>query len=827
MDFNLGPLSQNKYGDSYYESLNGLSFTKKSSEMVFEKEFADLVLQKDVLNVFVGSDSGLLYEYLKNHPELPESTSYVFIELPEVIESRELNDIEEKSIFVVPSDYDLALLAVSHMNYVVQQRVRLVRSIGVLDSQPESIMRALWTSVEERYNKFISKELISLNSKPFIDAQLNNLADNNVPFINLRQALEGTTALILGGGPTLDQSIEWIRENREGMVIFSAARIARRLAKEGITPDFFISVDPHDVSFDNSKGIFQFADQSVLLNSYHINSAILSQWSGLKAYTGAKFPWLTKGEENLNAPGPNVINTALHLAFELGCENFIFSGVDLCFPGGQAYESSSDEAQIGGTFMFSDLQKVKNNAGKWVSTQPRYAISRDTIEQQVKHYKGQNAELNFLHLSLDAAYIEGVSYIPQESISFTDTEQTLALMSELRTQLSLSPEEVLKHLQSTKKQIEKQKRRFLDLINEAKQAVKFIPKLYSDGQEDSKIVKKVLKAKNKVNKLIGEDGDTLFHYDYSSFTGSFQHVSDETNMSQEEVSEQLHSFFNGVQQATERFLEQIRLSEQRLQLRERELKTRQNLSPLFSEWEKLNQFGRALCWQNWHGVPEQDEDRLIIEESIGLFRDVLQVKETKQVANLKKRSTNLKSLYQRIEKAYRDRDSQELYDSLDFMSKQEWPEQETSLKLDIARIAEAMWMELNNQEAEALLRYQSVVTPFLRHNALKFALGISTRQADHSSTLNILEQLCHFSLEYMVPYADMLDLMGSKEAASGVLEMYLQKHPQDAQTQLKQVQHLIDLQRFDQARQRLESFSREEAASAYQKTLAGLAAQLP
>ncbi|MBO1924516.1 6-hydroxymethylpterin diphosphokinase MptE-like protein [Thiomicrorhabdus sp. 6S3-12] len=782
--------------------------------------------QEEVLNIFVGTDSGLLYEYLKHKGDLPESSAYVFVELPEVIEQRQLKDIEDKSIFVVPVDFDLALLAVSQMKYVIQQRVRLVRSIGVLDAAPESYMRGLWTKIEADFNKFISQEMIALNSKPFVDAQLNNLADNTTPFISMKGSLQGTTALILGGGPTLDQSIEWIKQNREGVIIFSAARIARRLVKEGICPDFFVSVDPHDVSFDNSKGIFRFSEESILLNAYHINSNILSQWSGLKAYTGPKFPWIEKKDENINGPGPNVINTALHLAYELGCENFIFSGVDLCFPKGQAYESGSDEAQIGGSFMFAQVQKVVNNAGDWVNTQPRFALSRDMMEKQVARYSKENPELNFIHLSLDAARVEGINYIPQESISFTDNQETLFLIDQLRQKLDLSPQEITRNLLETKKLLEKQKRRFLELVNEAKGAVKLLPKLYKDGHEDSKVVKKVLKTKNKVNKLIDDDGDMLFHYDYSSFTGSFKHVSDEENMSQEQVSEQLHSFFSGVQNAAESFLDQLRRSELILKLREKEL-TDGSLKQLFEEWTRLEQYGRALCWQKWHGIPESEDDRVLIEESVGLFNDALQVTETKQVAELKKRSSNLQSLYKRLKKAFSERDFDDLSDSLQFLRSNSWTDVETVLKSELESLAEAMIFELQEQPAEALTAYLQVRSPVLRHDALKYALGVTTKAGDHNATLDILEQLCHFSLEYMVPYADMLDLMGSKEAASGVLEMYLQKHPEDAQTQLKQIQHLIDLQRFDQARQRLESFSQEETSTAYQKTLAGLAAQLP
>jgi hypothetical protein len=824
MRLELGQLKINPYGEHYFEEINGLSFAKQSSGMVFDKQYDSVFDKVEMLNIIIGTDSGLLYDYIASK-DLPESASFVFFEFPEVIQALDLKDIEDKSIMVVDIGFDINQLAVSHMSYLIQQRLRLHRSISIVDAAANSVMHELWLVMEANYQKFLSQELIALNSKPFIEAQLDNLADNLLPLSQYKNYLSGSSALILGGGPTLDESIDWIKDNREGVVIFSAARIARRLAKEGITPDFFVSVDPHDVSFDNSKGIFQFEDQSVLLSGHHMSPLILSQWTGLKSYIGDKFPWKDKNEnKNIDSPGPNVINTAVYLAFELGCENFIFSGVDLCFPGGQAYESSSDEAQIGGTFMFNQIQRVKNNAGEWVTTQPRYALSRDSMETQVAFYKRKKPELNFIHLSLEAAYIEGVEHIPQEMISFTQADQVQAQMDKFKADLTLSAKETLKKIQETRKTFQKQKKRFLDIVNESKLALKLIPSLYNAGQEDNKVVKKVLKAKNNINKWIGDDGDMLFHYDFSSFKGSFKYVADEQKMSQDEVSQQLEAFFSGINQASDGFLKQMKASERFLKLREKELLHQGSLSSLFEEWQEVDQPGRVGLWKKWHSESLSEQDQMIIEQAEGLFRDKLALTETKQVQALKKRSTNLKSLFQRLSKAFKNHDVKDLRDTLDYLHKQKSPEKEAEYQRDLLLIGQGMLLQVEKNNQEALVHYLAVSGASLRHDALKYALGVTNKQGNHELTLQILEQLCQFSFEYMLPYADLLAMLGNNQGSVGILKLYIEKHPEDVSSKLKLIQKLIETDNKEEAKYWLSSISEQD--NSHKKIILHLLEQL-
>ncbi len=61
---------------------------------------------------------------------------------------------------------------------------------------------------------------------------------DEVPLVELKDSFKGKTALIVSAGPTLDNNIQAIKENRENVVIFVVGTALKVLIKNGIKPDF-------------------------------------------------------------------------------------------------------------------------------------------------------------------------------------------------------------------------------------------------------------------------------------------------------------------------------------------------------------------------------------------------------------------------------------------------------------------------------------------------------------------------------------------------------------------------------------------------------------
>ncbi|WP_319557811.1 motility associated factor glycosyltransferase family protein [Thiomicrorhabdus sp.] len=808
MSSRFGALETNAFGEKFFPEINGRWFVKQSSEVLYHRYYPELLQEEDHLFIIIGSDSGLLYRFLQTHTSLPKHTHYLLIDFDEATSHLDIAEKQRDSfadseklpqVLLVSDQFNLANVGSYFMSYLVRNKITLLRSFAVEDAEPGSEYGQLRKKFEEAYTQLIHQELIALNSRPFVDAQLMNLADNLNPFGQMKNRLEGSVALVLGGGPTLDSAIEWIKSNQQRVVIFSAARIARRLIKEGIDPDIFVSVDPHDVSFDNSKGIFSFWNKSLLVHSYHINPKILAQWSGVSAYLGKAMPWANDEAANFDAPGPNVINTATHIAFELGCSTIIFSGVDMCFAGKQAFESGSDEAKAGGKFVFKEVLSVENNAGEQAQTQPRYALGRDMLEMQVNNYLQQKPAMQFLTLGRESAKMARVTYVSPQELQL----QGNAIQFEIETMidaLRLDGKQRQSRVQSVIGQLKKQIKRFHSLHSDAEAVLALIPKMYDRfGQEDSKVLKKFFTLKKSVDKAIGEDGDMLFHYENKPFSANFKSIEDESAMSQNEIQDQLQSFYSGVKAASSAFHKSLLKAVEMAELRLSELKGH-DLKFCIAKWQELEQPGRALLWLNWHPLDRENENGPLLDQCVADFMQLIENTQTKKLAELEQTSQSLPSLFNRALKAFENRDGIEVEDIIQHLQQME---DKQGLQ-DLIHFCFGLKQELQANWQDALHEYLKIEFASIRHPSLKRALNVSMQLQDNQLSLQLLEQLCHYSLDYMLPYANLLDLLGQKEFSAEVLNMYLQQKPENDSVRVQLAQKLMELQHVDLARQHLQ-----------------------
>lgn len=78
-------------------------------------------------------------------------------------------------------------------------------------------------------------------------------SQKNCPFANLKYPVLKKVKkkldfpiCVVGNGGSLDERIEWLRENQEKMIIFSAGTALRTLLKNGVRPDFQIEIERSD-----------------------------------------------------------------------------------------------------------------------------------------------------------------------------------------------------------------------------------------------------------------------------------------------------------------------------------------------------------------------------------------------------------------------------------------------------------------------------------------------------------------------------------------------------------------------------------------------------
>lgn len=188
---------------------------------------------------------------------------------------------------------------------------------------------------------------------------IENFNDNEcalfLPPAKQHSSLKGLTAYVVANGPSVDEAIELIRENKNEVVIFAAGTALTTLLKLGITPDFHVLVERPKNTYDV---LVETVDKEHLkdLNLLAVDVMYpevppLYKWTGLGLKgpeAGTEFSRLEyyKTRRTLLAPldfaGPLVANTALSFATMIGFGEVYLFGVDNGYPvSGQSHSSHS------------------------------------------------------------------------------------------------------------------------------------------------------------------------------------------------------------------------------------------------------------------------------------------------------------------------------------------------------------------------------------------------------------------------------------------------------------------------------------------------------
>lgn len=180
-----------------------------------------------------------------------------------------LKNTEIRDIFLIEPDVYRFGLSCFFLDYAaIEKRFdRLIMHVGpnMPDNPPELLMghafitATAWLRILPAYPSQEFDELIAkFNLKwralteifvPF-DREIRNLCygaqnlKNNAPINYKRPELsENSRIAIVASGPSLDNDLDWLKENQDKLIIFAAHSAMRTLNKHGITPDFQCSLD--------------------------------------------------------------------------------------------------------------------------------------------------------------------------------------------------------------------------------------------------------------------------------------------------------------------------------------------------------------------------------------------------------------------------------------------------------------------------------------------------------------------------------------------------------------------------------------------------------
>lgn len=416
----LQTFAVSQFGEVYLPAVNSNTFEKIDSTSLYDQSYKQFFKMKDVLHIVIGSDSGLLADYLLNLDK-QKGSHIIIVELEDIINllNIDIPTKDQKHFFTTTIDKLPELInnetfsvSIGKGNYIIHESKAVQ-----LNHIPEYLDLKIQTQKLITTKKIV--EQVKYKQKVFIKNQIFNIPENRIPATILRQKAPNATILIAAGGPSLDSSLAWIKSNRDKLIIITISRVANKLISNGIIPEIVATVDPLKVSFDVSKEMMRHQDKFLLASAYHTTPYIAGQWGENFVYLGERYPW--KDEDNVELKQTTVTNSAIELALQMGASRILLAGVDLCYStSGKTHTQGTKEAAVGADLVTIG-EWVTTYAGELVETTVPLKLAIQSLAEQA--YNLRDCEI--INLSSHAAKIENIAHVPQEDIVLSQRQDEL------------------------------------------------------------------------------------------------------------------------------------------------------------------------------------------------------------------------------------------------------------------------------------------------------------------------------------------------------------------------------------------------------------------
>jgi hypothetical protein len=243
-------------------------------------------------------------------------------------------------------------------------------------------------------------------------------------------AFAGLPAILAAAGPSLEKSLEFIRDNRDRAVVIAVDTSLRILVRAGIEPHFCVAVDPQVINARYFEGLPELS--TILVADPTVHPSIFHLYRGPVAATGIAFDmmkWIESicGEKGEMTHGGSVSTSAYDLARRFGCSPVIMSGQDLSFTGGRAHARGSYleeqvflrvnrlwNAEMHNRFQVTALPRIK---ARGIRSDP--VITNQKMMIFLAWFQKQKNP-SLINATWDGVLMQGVEHREQSSISLGD-----------------------------------------------------------------------------------------------------------------------------------------------------------------------------------------------------------------------------------------------------------------------------------------------------------------------------------------------------------------------------------------------------------------------
>lgn len=771
--------SISKYDEYYLPSINRNTFEKLDSSTLYQQRFEESIFKPDTLHVIIGLDSGLLANYILERA-LPEGSKYVFVELESVLQllTVDIPSHLHDKFSVLDSDGFFSYLESGIDDlYIVKDQCIVHNSLASIAPYLED-----YSYLNNRINKKLEnralEQKVGFSQKIFFKQQLMNCSENRSPASILRDSFIGKTCIVIGGGPSLDDDLEWIEANYHDLFIITVSRIAAKLSKAKIPAHIIVSVDPQDVSFEVNREMMALSNESIFINSYHVNHRLISQWLGKSLYLGQNLPWIKDDIDNIETVGPTVTNSAVRIAIELGFKQILLTGADFCYSSsGVTHSSGTIEAKSGPNL---------NRIGEWVQT---YAgETAETIIQLI--YAAQaleeeavnNPNVEIINLSKNAAMIKGVAHKNRESIIIESAKCSPKDLLEL---VPSSTDATTDFLQTKLLQLNKARNALTaisELANDAISINKLAKSSFNNQKKHHTYTQKIEKIEKRLNDNFSDFTQIIKFYGYFEFS-KFLTTKEQEKWSAEHMNQMTHHYYKAFESLSVELLPYIIQALERLKSRIEEQAISPNLEILSQQWLKDDQPGRVRILKQ-HGALKENTDIFTGQRAVELennYQDQL-VSFEHSYFSAHKRIQSLHNTHIKILELFRSKNKAGLTQLSNNLLK---PSKNDTYAERMYRLSRSYNYILQDKHQPALDELLILNEELKTETELKQILLIALKLLKLDLVEGTLEKIILLNDEYCPQYAHILKLQGKTQKALDTYLDYLDKYPTDVTVLLK------------------------------------------
>lgn len=321
--------------------------------------------------------------------------------------------------------------------------------------------------VQKSITEYVARKEINNNTlNRFGKLWVKNLSANLSEFslspalIHLKELFKNIPALIIAGGPGLDEVLPFLKQLRERFLLIAVDTSFRACLNAGVSPDFVTVVDPQYWNFRHLDRVKELTATLPGNNAMPFLISEPSTYSGVfrlfpegKFYAGSVFP-LGKHFEKITfnrgkiGAGGSVATSTWDFARQAGCSRAVFAGLDLAYPGKQTHFKGSFFEERAHTrslrthpasdmdfALITDAQPflTERAAGGMVLTDKRLELYKNWFKEQLKIHSFKTETLSADGVKIEGIIVTKLSALLEEPIVRPELEKQLKTLRQFAT----------------------------------------------------------------------------------------------------------------------------------------------------------------------------------------------------------------------------------------------------------------------------------------------------------------------------------------------------------------------------------------------------------